>query len=280
MAGAGAPRGLPGERPPSGGGGGRELRPPVHGVHVRPRRRRPASLPSVNGRTASGSRASPPRGDRRRRRPRSVPVRDPGTRKSLPGYRGGPVLPGGGPVSRAGCAADVCASLEGPRAAQGRVGGGRGENSHASKSVGGRECTVGGEPVAARDRPAACIVLRDRVVGHGHPGKWAAGLGVLGVERRTASGGWLPWSRELHSVRRGLAPISEAARGNREPGSPAGHRGPGPGRFPHRTRGPAGASRWPGSVQGVRAVLRRGRPLLHGGPAASTAVRSTPDRGD
>jgi hypothetical protein len=55
---------------------------------------------------------------------------------------------------------------------------------------------------------------------------------------------------------------------------------PGPVRSPPATPGTAPASRWPVSVQAVRSVLRRGRPLLHGGSAASTAIRSTPDRGE
>jgi hypothetical protein len=62
--------------------------------------------------------------------------------------------------------------------------------------VGGRRCAVVGEPVAARIGLQAADVLGDRVVGRGHPGKRATGLGVLEVGRRTASGGWLPWSRE------------------------------------------------------------------------------------
>ena len=279
MAGAGAPRGLPGERPPSGGGwrtgtastGTGSTSGPGDVVQHRRRPRTAGPRP--------GPRASPPRGIvgaagqvRTGQRPgdSEVPHRVPG----------GPVLPGGGPGAGPAAPHDVCASLEGPRAAQGRVGGGRGENRRASKSVGGRECTVGESQVAARIglRLATCSGTESSVTvtrGRGRPVSACSGM-----ERRTASSGWLPWSRELHSVRRGLAPISEAGRENRGPGSTAGHRVPGPGRLPHRTPGPAGASRWPGSVQGVHAVLRRGRPLLHGGPAASTAVRSTPDRGD
>jgi hypothetical protein len=57
------------------------------------------------------------------------------------------------------------------------------------------ECTVGGEPGAAVVGRQASDGLGDRVVGRGHPGKRATGLGVLGALRRTASSGWLPWSR-------------------------------------------------------------------------------------
>jgi hypothetical protein len=141
---------------------------------------------------------------------------------------------------------------------------------------------------------------RNRVVGRGHPGKRATGLGVLEVERRTASGGWLPWSRISVrsgaglrlSRRRRAGPtgtssarssgtwIVAPARGIHGPDRTADHRGPGPGRWGLRTRSPAGASRWPGSVQAVRSVLRRGRPLLHEGPAASTVVRPEPDDGE
>jgi hypothetical protein len=65
--------------------------------------------------------------------------------------------------------------------------------------------------------------LGDRVVGRGHPGKRATGLGVLEAVRRTTSSGWLPWSREEH-VRSGARARPSGER------APCGARGPGPSR--------------------------------------------------
>ena len=221
----------------------------------------------------------------------------PGDGTSLIGYREDLVpSPATDPVGRAGVAAHVCASLEGPRAARGRVGGG----SRREPSC----VEVGRRPEVHRRRGArwrprsACRLRRlgDRVVGRGHPGKRATGLGVLGEGggRRPAAGcrgravlrcgsagslqGRVPRgtsSRRSPGTGR-AAPAAE----NRGPGRTPGHRVSGPGRLPPARPVLAAASRWPGSVQGVRAVLRRGRPLLHGGPAASPAIRSTPDRGE
>jgi hypothetical protein len=252
MAGAGAPRSS-GERPPSGGGWRTRIwvRPCI--CHLRDvqgtRRRRPASLlsrgrpdrvPVVASAAAAGCRRHrPDPGPRSETRGTDVPARVPG----------GPVLrlrrSGAGPASPHTSAPPVRvrALHEGESAV------GRGENCRAE-----RRSAAGSAP--SQGARAADVGLqaessaRNRVVGHGHPGKRATGLGVLEVERRTASGGWLPWSRicirsgaGLHLSRRRRAgprgtssarnsgtPIVAPARGTRGPDWSADHRVPGPGR--------------------------------------------------
>jgi hypothetical protein len=81
------------------------------------------------------------------------------------------------------------------RALHRAVGGGS-RREPSCVEVGRRpECTVGGEPEAADVGRQGSDGLGDRVVGRGHPGKRATGLGMLGALRRTTSSGWLPWSR-------------------------------------------------------------------------------------
>ena len=77
------------------------------------------------------------------------------------------------------------------RALHRAVGGGS-RREPSCVEVGRRpECTVGGEPEAADVGRQGSDGLGDRVVGRGHPGKRATGLGVLGAVRRTrpAAGG-------------------------------------------------------------------------------------------
>jgi hypothetical protein len=93
VAGAGAPRGLPGERPPSGGGGGREAAS-AGTWSTSARRRRPASpVPASTAGPRPGRRAPPPRVGLRRHRP--------GHHRSETRGRGGvPHRVPGGPVLR------------------------------------------------------------------------------------------------------------------------------------------------------------------------------------
>jgi hypothetical protein len=167
--------------------------------HAVPRagRRRPASR-AGSGRTADRS----PRAFRpaavRAPMARAGPVRDPGTRASLPGYRNDLLFaswtdPVAGPASPHTSAPPwrVRALHRGSRRwVEART------VVRRSRSA-GRNCTVGDEPVAAGGRPGNARARGPRV-GSGHPGKGATGRGGLGTERRTASSGWLPWSRELH----------------------------------------------------------------------------------
>jgi hypothetical protein len=300
MAGAGAPRGLPGERPPSGGGGGRGAASAGTGStepgdvvqHRHLLRAEPGHVPVVASATAAGR--------HRRRRPGPYRSETRGREPSLTGYREDLCVACDGPGHRAGTAAHVCASREGPRAARGRAGGGSRRESSCVRSVGGRECAVGGEPGGGRVRPCrlrTCSGTESSVpiareegnrsrrargeCGGRRPAAGCRGRATASVRRGSAYLGGGEQALTGTSSRRSpgtwhVAPVRE----NRGPDSTAGRRVPGPVRSVHRTPGTAGASRWLGSVQGVHSVLRRGRPLLHGGPAASTAVRPGPDRGE
>ena len=78
---------------------------------------------------------------------------------------------------------------------------GRGEMRTAEKSVGGRRCTVGGEPGSAR---ASCGGAREPSRRSRSPGEGeVTGHGVLEAVRRTASSGWVPWSRCVQPGARG-----------------------------------------------------------------------------
>jgi len=102
------------------------------------------------------SRAPPPHAGHRRRWPGPCRSETRGTRSVPHRVPVGPVFACDGPESRAVGAARVCASLEGPRAARGRGGGGSRRES-SCVTVGRRpECAVGGKPGGGRDRPAGC----------------------------------------------------------------------------------------------------------------------------
>jgi hypothetical protein len=252
VAGAGAPRSS-GERPPSGGGGGRG----VASARALSRARCPGNQATSSSIApvprSAGSR--PGRRERCSRRVSAPPARSltgqrPGGRMSLPGYREDLVLQ----PATIRCPGRRCRTRL-------RLPGGSARCTRASRRwVEARTVVrhVGRRPGVRRRRGARAADVglqaessaRNRVVGRGHPGKKATGLGVLEVERRTASGGWLPWSRicirsgaGMHlSRRRRAGPtgtssarssgtwIVAPARGIRGPDWTADHRGPGPGR--------------------------------------------------
>ena len=162
MAGAGAPRGHPGERPPSGGGwrtrsssAGTVGQRDVRGAG----RRRPASLASRTAGPRPG-RPSATAAGLRRRRPGPDRSETRGTVASLVGYREDLLFAPDG--SDAGPAAPHASTPPGRVRAlpgKGEPAVGRGENRRASKSVGGRECAVGVSQVAAEVGLQAADVL-------------------------------------------------------------------------------------------------------------------------
>ena len=206
MTGAGAPRGLPGERPPTGGGGGQHavsagtvLQRDVHtwpGDVVQHRRvpspagPRPGLASATAARWSSAPMARP------------LPVRDPGDAERPSPGTGGTCFR----LRRSGKPCRRCRTrlrLPGGSApctrARRRWVGARTVVRQSRSAAGSAPSEV--SQVAAEIGLQAADVLGDRAVGHGHPGKRATGLGVLRMERRTASSGWLPWSR--NSVRSG-----------------------------------------------------------------------------
>lgn len=110
---------------------------------------------------------------------------------------------------------------------------GRGEMRTAEKSVGGRRNTVGEEPGSAR---AGCGGAREPSRRSRSRGKGeVTGHGVLEAVRRTASSGWVPWSRCV-SAGRSWRPAERWP--GRSPG-PAGRRvAARPGRSRRRRGGP------------------------------------------
>jgi len=290
MAGAGAPPACERSARRPAGVADEELRPPLRGATraVRgARRRRPASpspeaagpRPGRREHRAAGGRAA---------RPGPCPVRDP--EGEIPSRApGGPAL-----RLRRTRYRPVAPHVSAPpwrvRALhEGESAGGRGQSDRAV-----RRSAAGSAPSErSQGRPRSAGRLRtqrDRVVGRGHPGKGVTGLGVLGVERRTASRGWLPWSRISMSVRRGLAPISEAASRPLRERAPRGVRGPGssrrPGRSTGRTRqrvtacpdqagGDTGAGE-PGRPAGGSGAFRRSARSYAGDGHCSTGDRRHP----
>ena len=249
--------GLREKRPPSGGGGGRGAASTVARCHTGcPRSQATSSSIAVSrgGRTASRSPRAPRRG-RPCRPARSVPGQRPGGRDPFPGT-GWTCAPPPSDSVPAGRAARVCASLEGPRAARGRVGGRSRAELSCATSVGGRECAVGEEPGAAevgrqaqnsagpsrrsrspgeggdrsrraRGRAEDGVSRLAAVVAHQHVGqaRACAYLGggeqaLTGTSSARSSGTWIVApAREIHG-----------------PDSTAGHRVPRPGRWGHRSR--------------------------------------------
>jgi hypothetical protein len=149
--------------------------------HAVPRagRRRPASR-ARSGRTADRS----PRAFRpaavRAPMARAGPVRDPGTRASLPGYRKDLLSTSGRFRSAGPASPHTSAPPWRVRALQGsrRWVEARTVVRRSRSAAGGApsEMSQGG-----RCRPAGCGWLGDRVVGRGHPGKRATARGVLGA---------------------------------------------------------------------------------------------------
>jgi hypothetical protein len=256
LAGAGAVRGLPGGARPSAGGWRtgncvrrREFHGPGDVVQRRvpgagrtgdrsPRVFRPAfGAPGADGQGRTGQR---PGG-------RGVPF--PGTGRTCVAPRGRirwPVrrrrtrlrLPGGS----ARCT--------------GQSAGGRGENRRASKSGGGRSCTVGGEP--GRPMSAGKVGMargpsrRSRSPGEGGDRSRRA----RGV-RRTASGSWLLWSR-ITAWNASIGSLGERA--------PGGARGPGSSRRQGRSPDRAGQGVTPCLDQSGRHRRHRGLHRPAGGP--------------
>jgi hypothetical protein len=285
MAGAGAPRGLPGERPPSGGGGGRGAASAGTGSTSQ------ATSSSIaisceRSRTTSRSSRAPLPQVVRRRWPGPYRSETRGREPSLTGYREDLCVAFDGPGHRAGAAAHVCASREGPRAARGRAGGGSRRESSCVRSVGGRECAVGGEPGGGRVRPCrlrTCSGTESSVPiarGRGQPVS-ACSRRV----RRTASSGWLPWSRysigqarERLSRRRRAGPYGNELQ--EEPGDLARRAGAGEPRAgldsgsPRARTSPVGTPA-PGDCGGQPVARERsGRPLGLT-PGTATAPRGT-----
>lgn len=169
---------------------------------------------------------------------------------------------------------------------EGEAAVGRGEDRRASKSVGGRSCTVGARPGAAEIGLQAGYSAGDRVVGRGHPGKRMTGRGVLGVERRTASRGWLPWSRYCIRSGAGLRPSRRRRAGpygkelRKEPGDLARRAGTGEPRAGQDSGSPRAwtcpvATPDPGTCGGQPVARERsGRPLGLT-PGTATAPRGT-----
>jgi hypothetical protein len=172
-------------------------------VHVA-RRRRPASPCPEYGRTASRSRE-------RHRRTLVIGAADGqvSCRSETRGTRSVPHRVPVGPVLRLRRSGKPCRRCR----TRLRLPGGSARCTRArrrwvearivvrhSRSAAGSAPSEGSQ-VAAEIGLQAADVLGDRAVGHGHPGKRATGRGVLRMERRTASSGWLPWSR--NSIRSG-----------------------------------------------------------------------------
>jgi hypothetical protein len=300
MAGAGAPRGVPGERPPSGGGWRTRSCVRRHGVRGA-RRRRPASPSPASG--------AGPRPGRRERHCRRSSGADGQVRTGQRPGDGNRPSPGTGRICVSpSTVQDTGPALPHTSAPPGRVRAlpegepavGRGENRRASGRSAAGSAPSEASQVAAEFGRAGCGRARGPSRRFRSPGE----EGNRSRRARGECGGRRPAAgcrgRATASVRRGSAYLGGGeqaltgtssrrspgtwhvapARENRGPDSTAGRRVPGPVRSVHRTPRTAGASRWLGSVQGVHSVLRRGRPLLHGGPAASTAVRPGPDRGE
>ena len=287
-----------GARRPAGGGG-RELRPPVRGSTGQ------ATSSSVAAPAAAGPRpghpSAPSAGSWPAPPARSGPVRDPGTRTSLPGT--GRTC--GSPRRRIRSAGPASPHTSAPPWRVRALHEGSRRWVEARTVVRRSRSAAGSAPSEGSQwRPrSACRCGRAR-----GPSRRSRSPGEGGDRSRRARGGAEDGVQrlaavvaQLHRSGAGCAYLGAAAGpyGNElqeEPGDLARRAGTGrsagrtgqrvtacpdqAGRH-DRTPGPAAASRWPGSVQAVRAVLRRGRPLLHGGPAASTAVRpTTPDRGE
>jgi hypothetical protein len=286
MAGGGDPPGTPGGGPPSCGGGGRGAASAGTGStepgdvvqHRHLLRAEPGHVPVVASATAAGR--------HRRRRPGPYRSETRGREPSLTGYREDLCVACDGPGHRAGTAAHVCASREGPRAARGRAGGGSRRESSCVRSVGGRECAVGGEPGGGRVRPCrlrTCSGTESSVPiarGRGQPVS-ACSRRV----RRTASSGWLPWSRysigqarERLSRRRRAGPYGNELQ--EEPGDLARRAGAGEPRAgldsgsPRARTSPVGTPD-PGDCGGQPVARERsGRPLGLT-PGTATAPRGT-----
>ena len=138
----------------------------------------------------------------------------------------------------------------------GQAAGGRGENRRASKSGGGRSCTVGGEP--GRPMSAGKVGMargpsrRSRSPGEGGDRSRRA----RGV-RRTASSSWLLWSR-ITAWNASIGSLGERA--------PGGARGPGSSRRQGRSPDRAGQGVTPCLDQSGRHRRHRGLHRPAGGP--------------
>lgn len=263
---------------------------PYAGPRTRPRR--PAS-PAGSGRTANRF----PRARRParlvRRRPRPGPDRSETRGRDVPlGYREtwGHLPDGSGCRARASPHTSsppwrVRALLEGSRrwveartvVRRSRSAAGRAP-SEMSQRRPKSACRVGGSGTES-----SVAVTR----GSGRPVTACSGSAEDGVQRLAAvvaqccCGAAVEVLRGTSSRRSPGTGSAAPAGENPGPGRTPGHPASGPVRPPPTTSGRGKAGRWPGSVQAVRPVLRRGRPLLRGGPAAFLASRpTTPDRGE
>lgn len=201
VAGAGAPRGLLGGRPPSGGGGGRGAASAARGPRGQATSSSVADLRSTAGSRPGPSERhrcscpAPPAGScRSETRGRIVPHRVPGG----PGVHLRRIREAGPATPHTSAPPWRVRALH-----KGESAVGRGENRRASKSVGGRACAVGGEPGGGRGRPASCGRARgprrrSRSPGEeGDRSRRARGWAEDGVQRLAAV------VAQQHSVRRG-----------------------------------------------------------------------------